>query len=168
MSTPDAYDTQIFAARLTPHRSLDQRQFHWLLMGFSLLVFFVTMPFVLLGAWPIAGFMGADVALFYWAFRANFRDARSYEDIRVTPLELSVLRVSARGARNEWRFNPDWVRLERQEDEEFGLLRLSVYSRGRHLEVGAFLGPEARAKFAADLSSALAAARRGPDFAHRA
>ncbi len=158
------YDTQIFAARLTPHRSLQKRQFHLLLMIFSATVFFITIPFVLMGAWPVAGFMGADIALFYWAFRANFRDARTYEDIRVTPLELSILRVNPQGGRKEWRFNPAWVRIEREEDEDYGLTRLAITVRGRGVELGAFLGPEARAKFAGDLAAALAAARRGPDF----
>lgn len=160
----NAYDAQIFAARLQPHRSLEQRQFHQLLMIFSVLVFFITIPFFLLGAWPVVGFMGADIALFYWAFRANFRAARAYEEIRVSPLELRVERVSARGEKREWRFNPAWVRLEKEEDEDYGLLRLTLFSRGHGLELGAFLPPQAREKFASDLALALAQARRGPVF----
>ncbi|MBM3609525.1 MAG: DUF2244 domain-containing protein [Alphaproteobacteria bacterium] len=160
----NAYDAQIFAARLTPHRSLGQRQFYCLLMAFSILVLFISVPFYLMGAWPVAGFMGADIALFYWAFRANFRAARAYEEVRVSPLELRVEQVSPRGEKREWRFNPAWVRLEREEDEDYGLLRLTVFSRGRGLEVGAFLAPQTREQFARDLSLALAQARRGPVF----
>jgi len=160
----NAYDAQIFAARLQPHRSLEQRQFYRLLMGFSVLVLFISVPFYLMGAWPVVGFMGADIALFYWAFRANFRAARAYEEIRVSPLELRVERVSARGEKREWRFNPAWVRLEKEEDEDYGLLRLTLFSRGHGLELGAFLPPQAREKFASDLALALAQARRGPVF----
>ncbi|MDQ6870257.1 MAG: DUF2244 domain-containing protein [Pseudomonadota bacterium] len=36
---------------------------------------FSSLPFGLLGAWPVAGFMGINVAIFYFAFRANFRAA---------------------------------------------------------------------------------------------
>ncbi len=164
MQSDDPYSAQIFAARLTPHRSLSRRNFHVLLAVFSGMAFATTLPFLILGAWPVAGFMGLDVLIFWWAFRANFRSARAYEDVTVTPLELSVAKVSPRGARREWRFNPIWVRLQRKEDEEYGLERLDIVARGQHLEVGGFLGPDARAEFAGKLSLALAEARRGPRF----
>lgn len=123
-----------------------------------------SLPFVLFGAWPVAGFMGLDVALIYIAFRVNFRAARAYEDITVTPLELMFAKVTAAGARAEWRFHPAWVRLEREEHAEFGLLHLSLRSRGKSIEVAKFLGPEEKAGFAAKLSRALSEARRGPRF----
>jgi len=34
-----------------------------------------SLPFVLLGAWSVAGLMGIDVAIFYFASRAYFRAA---------------------------------------------------------------------------------------------
>ena len=49
----------------------------WILLCiFSAISFATTIPFVIMGAWPVAGFMGVDVAIFYFAFRANFRAAR--------------------------------------------------------------------------------------------
>jgi uncharacterized membrane protein len=125
---------------------------------------FTSLPFIILGAWPVAGFMGLDVALLYMAFKANFRAARAYEDVQVTPFELLVAKVSAQGQRAEWRFNPAFVRLEREEHEEFGTLRLALVSRGRSIEVAAFLGPGEKADFASALNRALAEARRGPRF----
>jgi uncharacterized membrane protein len=108
--------------------------------------------------------MGLDVAAFYFAFRANFRAAKAYEDVFLTPFELRFAKVSAKGARAEWLFNPAWVRLDRVEHEEFGTQRLAFVSHGRSVEVGPFLGPEEKARLAVDLSSALAEARRGPRF----
>jgi len=160
----DPTTREIFVARIVPHRSLSRRNFRLLVMLFSAGSFFTSLPFVILGAWPIAGFMGADVALFYFAFRANYPAARAYEDVSVTPLELVLAKVSARGARQEWRFNPSWTRLERREHEEFGLQQLSLVSRGRRVEVAAFLGPDEKAAFARALSRALFEARRGPQF----
>lgn len=164
MSQPDPWNTQIFAARIHPHRSLSQQNFRVLAMVFCGACFFTSLPFVLLGAWPVAGFMGLDVLIFWWAFRANFRAARAYEDVCVTPLELTVSKVSPRGERAEWRWSPLWVRLIRQEDAEYGVQRVALVSRGCEVEVGAFLGPDAKARFAAGLSSALAQARQGPRF----
>ena len=55
-------------------------------------------------------------------------------------------------------------RSEREEMEEFGTQRLSLVSRGRKLEIGSFLGPDAKSDLAHDLNLALAEARRGPRF----
>ncbi|MBX9758827.1 MAG: DUF2244 domain-containing protein [Beijerinckiaceae bacterium] len=164
MSDNDPWNAQIFAARISPHRSLNQQNFRVLLMVFCGACFLTSLPFVLLGAWPIAGFMGLDVLIFWLAFRANFRAARAYEDVSVTPLELKLAKVSPRGERAEWIWNPLWVRLVRKEDEDYGLERVTLVSRDREVEVAGFLGPDARAEFAGRLSSALAEAKRGPRF----
>ena len=133
-------------------------------MVFCGAAFFTAIPFVALGAWPVVGFMGLDVLAFYWAFRVNYRDARAYEDVSVTPLELKLAKVSPRGERAEWSWNPIWVRLVREEDEDYGLTRVALVSRDREVEVAGFLGPAARAEFASSLSLALTEAKRGPRF----
>jgi uncharacterized membrane protein len=84
--------------------------------------------------------------------------------VSVTPLELRLAKVSPRGERAEWSWNPIWVRLVREEDEDYGLTRVALVSREREVEVAGFLGPDARAEFAAGLSRALAEAKRGPRF----
>ncbi len=160
----DPWNAQIFAARIRPHRSLSQQNFRLLLLIFCAAAFFTTLPFLLLGAWPVVGFMGLDVLLFWWAFRVNFRDARAYEDVSVTPLELKLAKVSPRGERREWSWNPFWVRLRRDEDEDYGVTRVALVSRDREVEVAGFLGPAARAEFASCLSQALTEAKRGPRF----
>ncbi len=160
----DPAEQRIFATRLVPHRSLTRRNFHILMMVFAAASCFSTLPFVLLGAWPVAGFMGLDVVLFYLAFRANFRAARAYEDVNLTPIELQVAKVSPRGIKAEWRFHPSWIRLHKEEHEEFGVQRLALVSRGQSVEIGHFLGPDEKAKFADRLAKALAEARRGPRF----
>jgi len=156
------YEAPLFDARLNPHRSLGPNGFRNLMIASFACSALVSLPFYLMGAWPVIGFMGLDVLALFVAFRANFRAARAYEELRLTSLELLFARVSNRGARREWRFNPSWVRFERIEHEEFGTQRLSLISRGRSLEVGAFLGPEQKAELATRFSRALAQARRGP------
>lgn len=161
MSEADPADPVLFSTRLRPHRSMTKRQFHWLLMGIAGVSFVTTLPFVIMGAWPVAGFMGLDVLLVYAAFRANFRAARAYEDVEVTTIQLRLAKVNPRGARAEWRFNPSWVRLERQDHVEFGTQRLDLVARADRIEVASFLGPDAKGRFADDLGRALAQARRG-------
>lgn len=153
-----------FNVRLTSHRSLDARGRFWLLAAFAATSCAVSIPFFLMGAWPVAGFFGLDVALIYWALRVSARSARAYEEVRVSPIELTLAQVSDRGERRDWRFNPFWSRLTRREDEEFGLLHLFVAHRGESVEIARVLGPGEKAEFAEALAAALAQARRGPTF----
>jgi uncharacterized membrane protein len=110
----------------------------------------------------VFGFFGLDVLLVYWAFRANYRDARAYEDVMVTTSELRVRKVSPRGQVSEWLFNPVWAKLDYEIDEEFGLQRLYLVSRGRRLPIASFLPPQEKESFAAALAAAITEAKRGP------
>jgi uncharacterized membrane protein len=163
-TAPRSDETPLLTVRLSPHRSLDRRGVRVLLGATFVVSALFSLPFYLMGAWPIVGFLGLDVAALYFAFRASSRSAQAYEDFHLTYFELLFARVSPRGARREWRFNPSWVRLERIDHEEFGPQRLSLLSRGRRWEIAKFLGPDQKAEFATTLTRALAAARRGPRF----
>jgi len=152
----------IFAATITPHRSLGATGFLVLMLATSAVGFVSGMMFLIIGAWPVFGFLGLDVLLLYVAFRANFRAARAYEEVTVTPSELTVRKVSHHGSVREWTLNPVWVRLDRVVHEEFGIERLFLVSYGRRLSIAGFLSPDEKASFATALSSALGEARRGP------
>ena len=155
---------RLLDVRIRPHRSLSAANFRLLMIMFAMIGVVASLPFIVMGAWPVAGFMGADVLIFYLAFKANFRAARAYEDVVVTPIELLLAKVNPHGARREFRFHPAWVRLDKAEHEEFGSPHLSLRSRGRAVEVAAFLGPADKAQFASGLTAALNEARRGPRY----
>ena len=155
-------EPKIFAATITPHRSLGSTGFLILMLGIGGVSFVSGMVFLLLGAWPVFGFLGLDVLLIYWAFRANFRAARAYEEVTVTASELTVRKVSQQGIAREWTLNPVWVQLERIVHEEFGIERLFLVAGGRRLPIAAFLAPHEKASFARALSAALGEAKRGP------
>jgi uncharacterized membrane protein len=118
--------------------------------------------FFLAGAWPVLGFCGLDVLLIYWAFRVSYRRANAYEQVTVTPSELTVRKVSHQGRIREWTLNPLWVKLDRVVHAEFGIERLFLVSHGRRLAIAGFLGPQEKESFAVALSAALGEARRGP------
>jgi uncharacterized membrane protein len=161
---PHAAEPVLFSALLTPHRSLDRTGFLLLMAFLSVLSFAAGVAFLLMGAWPVFGFLGLDVLAIYWAFRINFRRARASEEIFVTPSELRLRRISHRGHKAEWVLNPLWVRLDQIAHEEFGIERLYLVSRGRRVSIGSFLGPDEKASFAKALMAALQAARRGPTY----
>ena len=162
MTCDNDLEPMIFAATLTPHRSLSRVGFWILIGGYGAISFIAGMFFFLMGAWPVFGFFGLDVLLLYWAFRLNYRYAAAYEEIKVTPAALTIRKVSHRGVAREWTLNPLWVRLEKVVHEEFGIERVFLVSRGRELAIAGFLSPAEKASFAKALGAALGAVKRGP------
>ena len=160
----DDAEPVLFSALLTPHRSLNRTGFVLVMTFLSVISFATGVAFLIMGAWPVFGFLGLDVLAIYIAFKINFGRARAREEITVTPSELRVRRVSHRGHVVEWVLNPLWVQLEEVVHEEFGTERLYLLSRGRRVSVGSFLGAEEKASFAKALRVGLIAAKRGPTY----
>ena len=158
------YETELFSARLTPHRSLNRTGFLVVMAFISVVSFAAGVAFLLMGAWPVFGFFGLDVLAIYWAFRINFRRAKASEEIRVTPSELRVRRISHRGQVMEFSFNPLWVQLDHKTHAEFGIERLYLVSKGRRVAIGSFLGAEEKERFSKALMAALQAAKRGVSY----
>ena len=144
-------------AVLTPHRSLSRGGFvlvMGLIAGINLAVGGL---FYAIGAWPVLGFLGLDVLAIWWAFRANFADARRAERILVTEHELILERLADNRAREELRFVRRWVRVDLEEDEDRELVgNLYLSASGRRTVIGSFLPPDERKAFAGQLRRALA------------
>lgn len=155
-------DAPIFAALLTPHRSLGRTGFLIVMLLFGGVSFVAGMVFLLMGAWPVFGFFGLDVLLLYLAFRINYRAAAAYEEVTVTATELKVRKVTHHGRVREWTLNPLWVRLEAVTHEDYGMEKLLLVTRGRALPIATLLGPDEKASFAKALGAALGEAKRGP------
>lgn len=152
---------EVFSAEIRPHRSLGPRGVAVVLGAFALLCGIVSVPFFILGAWPIVGFLGLDVALLWLAFRLSFAQARACEQVALNYLELLVRKISPRGEVREWRFNPLWVRVETETDADFGMTRMAVAARDRRVDLAGALSPQERAEFAESFDRALATARAG-------
>ena len=142
-------------AVLTPHRSLSVAGFRLLFGVFVLMNVIVASVFWLQGAYPVAGFMGLDVAAFALAFHLNNRAAKRAELVQVAHEHVHISRMSPKGA-DHWLVSPLWA-------------RVSVADRGVRIasgkgamHVGAFLSPREQRDFAKALTEALQRARRGP------
>jgi uncharacterized membrane protein len=112
-----AREPTIFSAIITPHRSLSSTGFLVVMLLVGGISFVGGVVFLIVGAWPVVGFLGLDVLLVYWAFRVNYRAAAAYEEVTVTPSELLVRKVSHRGEVAEWTLNPVWAQLDRETHE---------------------------------------------------
>ena len=149
---PDNFDLV-----LRPNMSLSRRGFFWLMVFFTAISVIVGGYFWSLGAWPVFGFFGLDVALLYGAFRLNYRYGKRYETLSMAEEKLVFSQVTALGTARQWEFDPYWVRvtLERfgAQGEDIGALILSIH--GKYVSVGAFLAPEERESLAASLQATL-------------
>jgi uncharacterized membrane protein len=153
--TPTPFGRLFFERVLLPHRSLSFRGFRLLMAILGVISLGVGIGFVSIGAWPVIGFFGLDVALVYLAFRLNYRSARQSETIRLAGDAFTVERIGLRGERRSWRFQPFWLRVILEERPDTSN-RLLVASHGRSLVIGDFVSPAVRRELAVTIRQALA------------
>lgn len=154
-------DEPVFDAVLYPHRSLSPRGFACLMGALGGAAALVAVYFTAAGAWPVLPFFGGEIALIWWAFRVNNRDARTLETVKLTSDALTVAHVRPSGHRSEHRFAPPhWLSVELA-PRPGGDNELRLASHGRSLVIGRFLSPDERADFAEALRGALRTLR-GP------
>ena len=122
-------DDPLFSATLVPHRSLGRRGFLVLMAVIAGLWFATGVFFLILGAWPVLGFVGLDFLAILVAFGLNYRSARAYEEIEVSRASLVVRKVTPGGRAQELRFNPRWARLEVERSEDEGVTRIAIRAR---------------------------------------
>jgi uncharacterized membrane protein len=148
---------QSWRVTLTPHRSLTREGFVGIMALIAAVNLVGGVVFLVAGAWPVTGFMGLDVLLIWWAFKANFADARRAEKIEITETELIFERLADGKERVERRFVRRWVRVELEEDKDRDLIGgLFLLSHGMRTEIGKFLAPFEKKALAAELRRALA------------
>lgn len=94
----------LFSTTLRPHRRASRRAINWLL-GVLTVAFVITgFGFSLIGAWPVMGIFGLDIALLVGALYLNNRDARASEQIDLTADALTIQRTDPRGRKRQWSF----------------------------------------------------------------
>lgn len=154
-AAPGDAELPVFEALLYPHRSLGERGFLILTIGTVVIISLWGGLFLVLGAWPIFGFLGAEWLLFWWLLRTHLRGDRRAERIRLYPDRLLLQQIDAKGRVAECTFEPYWLRVVLQE-RGFEDPALLLRSHGRAVEIGAFLGAGERRQFAEELQAVLA------------
>ncbi len=157
--TTETQARPLFAARLSPHRSLSRRGVR-LVAGFAAaLLFLPGLIFYLLGAWPVVGFMGLDVLGLYFALTWSLRDGRRFEEVTLWQDRLELRRVGPGGEEENLTFVPFHVRLRIERDFDEHVTAIWLRSGDKTYPVGAFLNPDDKASFAQAFGTALRKAR---------
>ncbi|MCB2100238.1 MAG: DUF2244 domain-containing protein [Rhodobacterales bacterium] len=144
----------LFSAVLRPHRSIGSRAQMTVIAIVGAIWGAVGTVFMILGAWPVMGFLGLEVVLLAAAFRLHNHSSRAFEAIDLTERSLVLHRVNPWGARRDWTFQPQWARLM-VENRPGRASRLWLCSHGRNVRVGRFLTQAERHDLALSLQRAL-------------
>lgn len=145
-----------WSVTLTPHRSLGSRGY-MMLFGFVVAVNLVIAVFFwILKAWPVFGFLGLDVALVWFALRANEKSAHQSERIVLEGDDLRLIKQGPKKGPQEKSFNRRWTKVLLEYDEAREMVgKLFLISRGERTEIASFLGAEERQSLAEALKAAI-------------
>ncbi len=144
----------LFRAELVPHRSLSPRGLNLLLAAVAVMCGLNALVFILLGAWPVAGFSGIEILLAAILFRLNARAAKSTEIITLSHDELHIERIAPDGSRRAAALQPAWLQL-RLEDRPGRTPLLLATERKRRIELARDLGEDEKRSLTEALSAAL-------------
>jgi uncharacterized membrane protein len=156
-----AAEPPVFEALLYPHRSLGRKGYAILIAGTAVIVSLYGLVFLVIGAWPIFGFLGGEWLLFWFLFRKHHRGEERAERIRLYADHLLFERYDRRGGHTSERLQPYWLNviLERAEEPDNALF---LRSHGHSIAVGAFLSGQERRDLATELRNVLQRHRSSP------
>ncbi len=149
----------LFAAKLTPNRSMGRKGVRAVVVLVAVLATIPGIIFFSLGAWPVVGFMGLDVLLIWWALSSHQRDGRRYEQVTLWPDQLELKQVDGTGRETLTRFNPYFVKLVIDRDYNERTTGLHLRTRERDLVLGSFLNSDEKSSFAKAFGTALKRSR---------
>ena len=144
-----------FEADLRPHRSLSRGALLAVLGAMAAGSLYVTTLMYLLGAWPVIGFNGADLALAALLFWLNARAARAREIIRLNEDDIEITRITPAGRRSVVAVPAGWARAE-LEEHPGTVPRLVIRTPAARHEIGRALGAAQKRDLAEAINRALA------------
>ena len=149
----------LFAATLTPHRSLSPRGKRVVIGLIAALALVPGIVFYVAGAWPVVGFMGLDVVAIWVALTVSMRGGKAYEVVTLWPGTLELKKVDAKGTEDVQTFSPFAVRFVIDRDFNERVTGLWLKERDERTALGAFLSAEEKLSFSKAFGTALRKAR---------
>lgn len=146
-------------AVLEPPRSLSTRGLNrvMLILGAFSAVF--SLGFLLVGAWPVVGFLGVEILALWLVFRWSFRAQTARTYVRVTADEVDVRKVDGWGRERRASMASHFARVEFDRTAT-GPNALRLATSRTAYPLGEFLTPRERETFARRLMQAISDARR--------
>jgi len=144
----------LFKAEITPHRSLSLRGTRRVIGFVCTVSLCTTTLFWHLGAWPIAGFNGAEILLAVILLYMHRSSGRQREVLMLCESCLRIVRTDARGEASERVLPNGWLNVVLAE-RPGRVPGLFILDRGQLVEVAATLGEVEKRDLAEALKEAL-------------
>ena len=138
--------------KIYPNKSLTLFTLMVLFLIFFLTTSFVSIYFILIGAWPVSFFLVLDFILLFYAFKSYRKATRIYDRIILND-KLLIINVNKNGEKNKKIIEPTWLRLKVYSNRKDQYL--SIISRGKSVNVGSFLNLKELSELAKTIKSAL-------------
>ena len=149
----------LFAATLTPHRSLTPNGKRVVIGLVSAMALVPGLVFYVAGAWPVIGFMGLDVLAIWAALTISMRGGKVQEVVTLWPTSLELKRIDAKGAEDVLAFLPQNVRFLVDRDFNERVTGLWLKEQDRKIPLGAFLSTDEKLSLSKVFGTALRKAR---------
>ena len=149
----------LFAATLTPYRSLTPRGKRVVIALVAALALVPGVVFYVAGAWPVVGFMGLDVLGIWAALTISMRGGRAYEVLTLWPGALELKRIDPKGKEDVLSFEPFNVRFVVDRDFNERVTGLWLKERERKVPLGSFLSTDEKLSLSKVFGTALRKAR---------
>ena len=145
---------ETYIIRLWPYRSLSLKGFRIFMAILASLMSIIATGFYLLGAWPVIGFLGAEILIVWFAFKVNYRAGQLVETVEITPHFVQITRTNWRGHDSQQTIESPWVHAEVTKEEEHKP-RLFLRAHSQKMEIGTFMPPVEKASLAKAINEAL-------------
>jgi uncharacterized membrane protein len=149
----------LFAATLTPHRSLSPKGKRLVIGLVAALALVPGIVFYVAGAWPVVGFMGLDIIAIWAALTISMRAGKAFEVLTLWPGTLELKKVDAKGGEELLAFAPQTVRFVIDRDYNERVTGLWLKERDKKVPLGAFLSQDEKLSLSKIFGTALRKAR---------
>jgi uncharacterized membrane protein len=149
----------LFAATLTPHRSLTPNGKRVVIGLVAALALIPGIVFYVAGAWPVVGFMGLDILAIWVALTLSMRGGKAYEVLTLWPAQLELRKIDAKGKEERLTFTPAQVRFVIDRDYNERVNALWLKTAEAKVPLGAFLSIDEKLSLSKVFGTALRKAR---------
>lgn len=140
---------------IRPNRSLSWAQTKLVYLSLASLCLLVAVGFTVMGYWLVLPFAGAEVLLLAVGFYLCALSGRETEVVRIKDDRVAIEK-GREATRTVWELDRAWARIELLPPRiEWYPSRLVIRSRGKQLQLGAFLTDGERERLARELKTAI-------------
>lgn len=148
-----------FDVVIAPPRSLSADGFARFMFLLGCIAAIFSAGFVIVGAYPVVGFFGAEILLLWFLMGRRVRGRGPKTRIRIGSEEIEVRLTDIKGRELLERLPAHFARIEHDESVS-GPGALRIVSRGRTINIGEHLLPTERASLATRLRTAHTSTRK--------